>query len=443
MPTIREQVAEQLTRMHQHDARFNALITALDESALRVAKHLDAIDGPQRPLRGMAVTVKDNIDVAGIRSTAGSPSHGGVPAVDDAPVVRLLREAGAVLVGKTNMAEFAMGVTGRNAAFGDCRNARDPARISGGSSSGSAVAVAAGMCAASLGTDTGGSGRIPAAVNGVVGLRPTAGRVSNRGILPVSPSFDAVAPMARDVRAVAAVLAALDRVDPADPLVDGARLRVPVESALGSAERLRIGIPRDYFFDRLDPGVLDVFRTAIDLLRTGGAQVREVVVPEVASAQERMIDIMYPEAAAVHADRLWSTPGSVDPDVLRRLRSGQQVPAASTERAREWRHRYRRGVDAAFAEVDVIATPTVPVDVPLRGSVDLAAAIREIARFTYAWSMYGGPSVSVPCGLHPMSGMPVGMQLTAPPWHDHVLLGAALRCERAVGTGDEQRDRAG
>lgn len=430
MRSVRDRVGEQLAWAREQDGKFHALIAVLDEEASRAAETLDAATGPRGILHGLTVSVKDNIDVAGVPSTAGSAWHGHAPAESDATVVRLLREAGAVLMGKNNMAEFAMGATGRNAAFGDCRNAWDTARIPGGSSSGSAVAVATGMSTVSLGTDTGGSGRIPASVNGVVGVRPTVGRLANRGVLPVSPSFDTIAPMARDVRTVAAVLAALDRPDPAAV----AGRRVPVDSLLDAQSApWRIGVPRNYFFEQVDPAVLGVFRHALDVMRDHGAQVREVTVPEVADAQDRMLDIMYPEAAEIHAERLRRAPGEIDPDVLRRLRAGLTVPPGRTAAARVWQRHYRHGVDGVFEGVDVIATPTIPVDVPLRDAVDLAASTRDIARFTYAWSMYGGPSISVPCGRHPRSGMPVGMQFTAARWHEHVLLHAALRCERALG----------
>ncbi|WP_432853116.1 amidase [Amycolatopsis sp. CA-161197] len=369
------------------------------------------------PAGGPTATVKDNIDVAGVATTAGSASFATGPAEADADVVRSLREAGYAVVGKTNLAEFAMGATGRNAAFGDCLNAWDPARIAGGSSSGSAVAVAAGLSDVSLGTDTGGSGRIPASVNGIVGVRPTLGRVSNRGVLPVSPSFDTVTPMARDVRTAAAVLAALTGAEP-----------LPASGALP-----RIGVAGGFFAADVDPGVALVLLAAVGVFRGLGAQVVPVEVPSAAEAQGRMLDVMYPEAAAVHAARLRDAPESIDPDVRRRLLLGLEVPPAQTEAARAWLTGFRSRVDAVFTEVDVVLTPTIPVDVPLREGVDLAASTREIARFTYAWSAYGGPSLSVPGGVHPSSGMPVGVQLSAAPWREDVLLGAAEAFERARG----------
>lgn len=433
MGAVRDRVRAGLDRAAAENPRLRALISTRDEAALREAGELDAATGERGPLHGLTTTIKDNIDVAGVPTTAGTRHHATGPAASDATVTRLLRAAGAVVLGKANLAEFALGVVGRNATFGDCRNALDEARISGGSSSGSAVSVAAGMCAASLGTDTGGSGRVPAAVNGIVGVRPTLGRVSGAGVFPVSTSFDTVTPIARDVRTAAAVLAVLDAWDPADPNSVRAE-RVPVRSALaGGAAGLRVGVPVNFFFDDVDPGVAAVVRVAIDSLARACGPVREVRVPGAELAQQRMLDVLYPEAAAVHADRVRDKPGTIDPDVLRRIRLGHDVPPERRERSREWRREFQRGVHALFADVDVLVTPTIPVDVPRRDAVDLADSTRSIARFTYAWSMYGGPAVSVPCGVHPGSGMPVGLQLTAAPWCDHLALRAALVVEELLG----------
>ncbi|MBK0870184.1 amidase [Saccharopolyspora sp. HNM0986] len=433
MSPVRERIDELLTRARQRDPRLRAYITLLDEQARQRAEELDATPAHTRgPLHGTAVALKDNIDVAGVPSTAGSPHHGRTASCD-ATVVRLLREAGAVIVGKNNMTEFAMGVTGRNDAFGDCRNALDDRRISGGSSSGSSVAVAAGIADAALGTDTGGSGRVPAAVNEVVGLRPTLGRMSNRGVLPVSPSFDTVTPIAPDVRTAAAMLAALDHLDGDGTSVEGSR--TPVETALddGLAD-LRVGVATGFFADGLDSGVREVLAAAVASLREHGARVRSQEVPDAEHAQDRMLEILYPEAAALHRDRLRDAPGTIDPDVLRRLRLGAGISAGRSEKARRWRQRFRQRVDEVFASQDVILTPTLPTDVPARDSVDLAASTREIARYTYVWSMYGGPSITVPCGRHPESGMPVGLQLAAAPWREHVLLRAAAGLERITAS---------
>ncbi|WIV54007.1 amidase [Amycolatopsis nalaikhensis] len=407
---MRSLVEAQLAVARDRNPELRALIRTLPPAA-----------PAEGPLHGLTVSVKDNIDVAGVPTTAGSAHLGTEPAAVDAEVVRRLREAGAIITSKANLAEFAMGVVGRNAAFGDVRNARDPQRISGGSSSGSAVAVASGMSTAALGTDTGGSGRVPASVNGIVGLRPTLGRVSNEGVLPVGESFDTVTPLTRDVPTAAAMLAVLSSAGPpVDALPDP------------SVAALRFGVATGFFRARVDPGVRRVVDDVVAALRTAGAEILDVEVPGAAEAQDRMIEIMYPEAAAVHACRLREEPGTIDPDVLRRLRIGQSITPETAARAREWQREFRHRVDELFEDCDVVVMPTIPVDVPRRDAVDLAASTREIARFCYVWSCYGGPSISLPGGDHPGSGMPVGVQLSAAPWQENRLLRAAAGLEALV-----------
>lgn len=415
MDPVRSLVEAQQAVARDRNPELRALIRTLDPPA--------AGDGP---LHGLTVSVKDNIDVAGVPTTAGSAHLGTEPAAVDAEVVRRLRAAGALITAKANLAEFAMGVVGRNVAFGDVRNARDPRCISGGSSSGSAVAVASGMSTAALGTDTGGSGRVPASVNGIVGLRPTLGRVSNQGVLPVGESFDTVTPLTTDVRTAAAMLAVLSSDGP------------PVDSLLDQpVAGLRVGVATGFFRERVDPGVRRVVDGVVAALRSEGADVRDVEVPGAADAQDRMIEIMYPEAAAVHARRLREEPDTIDPDVLRRLRIGQSIPPETSAGARAWQRDFRTRVDALFEDCDVVLTPTIPVDVPRRDAVDLAASTQEIARFCYVWSCYGGPSISVPAGDHPGSGLPVGVQLSAAPWREDRLLWAAARLSEHTlsGTG--------
>lgn len=429
MGEIRDHVERQLRRIRERDPDLRSVITLLGDRARRLADELDTAPEPKGPLHGLTAGVKDNIDLAGAVTTAGSAHPGAIPATEHATVVLLLERAGAVVLAKNNMAEFAMGVTGRNTAFGDCRNARDPARIPGGSSSGSAVAVAAGLTDISLGTDTGGSGRIPAAVNGVVGIRPTHGRVSNHGVLPVSPTFDTVTPIAPDVRTAARVLAALDRDESGAPWPAA----VPVDAHLDTGlSGMRVGFATGHFTAGVDPGVAYVIETALDRICAAGAEIRPMTVPGAEQAQERMLEIMYPEAAAVHAERIAHAPETIDPDVMRRLRIGMSVPPETTENAHRLRREFRRRVDELFESVDVIVTPTIPTDVPRRDAVDLATSTRDVARFTYAWSLYGGPALSLPCGTHPESGMPVGMQLVAAPWREHVLLRAARGAEDAL-----------
>lgn len=431
--TVRERVLNALESARRYDPVLRALITGTGEQALRDADRLDSDGGPRGKIRGLSVSLKDNIDLAGVPTTAGSTFIGDEPEEADAAVTNLLRERGAVFVAKTNMAEWAMGVTTRNRVFGQCRNPWDVERIPGGSSGGSAVAVATGMSEISLGTDTGGSVRIPAAVCGVTGLRPTLGRVSNRGVRPVSTSFDTVGPMARDVRLVADVMATLDEFDDADP-TSAPGERTDVKSRLEhDLNGMRIGVPGNFFFDGIDPGVRAIVNDAIAALVRMGAATSTVHVPGAEHAQQRTTEILYPEAAAFHAQRIAGRATDFDHDVLRRLRIGEETTSARTRSARKWQVAFQENLDVIFRDVDIVATPTVPLDVPPIAGLDLAAAISDIGRFTYAWSLYGGPSISLPCGLHPESGMPVGLQLSAARWHEHLLFQAGARLQDDIG----------
>ena len=424
-------VREALDRARRRDPELRAIIALLDEKADEQAALLDSEHVRRGSLFGVAMMLKDNIDMAGVSSTAGASFLGAEPADTDSTVVALLRAAGAVVVAKNNMSECAIGATNQNRTFGDCRNARDRERISGGSSGGSAVAVASGMVPAALGTDTGGSVRIPASVNGVAALRPTIGRISNRGVLPVSSTFDTVGPIARNVRTLAQITAALDQFDELDP-TSRPGTRKPVASGLDEDVRgMRVGIPREFFFDGIDDGVANTVRSAIDTFARLGARPVPVRIPGARQAQERMLAIMYPEAAQLHRERLRTDPSSFDPDVLRRLRLGEATTKRDIAEAQQWREKFQSDMDAVFQDVDVVANPTIPVDAPRIADVDLAASTKEMARFTYTWAMYGGPSITTPCGTHPTSGMPVGLHLSAPPWHEHLALQAALHLEKA------------
>ncbi len=228
------------------------------------------------------------------------------------------------------------------------------------------------------------------------------------------------------------MVAALDRFDELDPTsLPGSR--TPPASTLDEPARgIRVGVPQEFFFDGVADGVATSVRSAVETFGQLGAQVVPVRIPEAEQAQSRMLAIMYPEAVRFHQDRMRAAPWTFNPDVLRRLRVGEDTTARETEDAQRWRGEFTSTLDDVFTEVDVVATPTIPVDVPRIADVDLTASTTEIARFTYTWAMYGGPSVTVPCGTHPRSGMPVGLQLSAAPWQEHVALQAALRFEEAL-----------
>ncbi|MFE9693821.1 amidase [Micromonospora sp. NPDC005806] len=433
-----------IRQMERWDPLLRAVITRMDDEVRAEVARQAAQGGSGEsagPLHGMLVAVKDNIDTAGTRTTAGSDFfRDRVPAAD-AFVVERLRQAGAILSAKVNLAEFALGATTQNAHWGSCRNAWDQTRIPGGSSGGSAVAVAAGMADASLGTDTGGSIRIPASVNGLVGLRPTLGRISNRGVTPLSHAFDTVGPLARTAAEAAAVFSAIDVFDFDDPTSqDGPRQDVLTTLDAGVG-RLRVGIPETYFFDDVDPPVAAAVRALGETLATQGSELVAVSLDGAVEAQQHMFRILYPEVAAFHADRLADAPGRFGEDVHRRLQLGVGVDAQKMAESMAWRRNWQRTVERVLLDVDLILTPTVPADVPCVEGAEMIRTTHEITRFTYGFSMFHGPSISVPCGLHPESGMPIGAHLTAAPWREDLLFRAAAAYQ-AVTDWHERRPPA-
>ncbi|WP_162252814.1 amidase [Knoellia sp. Soil729] len=417
-----------LSRVDAWDSVLRAVITRMDDEVrAEVASQMaaSAAGAPRSPLAGMLVAVKDNIDTRGTRTTAGSDFFRERVPEEDAFVIARLREAGAIPSAKVNLAEFALGATTQNAHWGSCRNAWDQTRIPGGSSGGSAVAVAAGMADASLGTDTGGSVRIPASVNGLVGLRPTLGRISNRGVTPLSLAFDTVGPMAHTARLAASVFSEIDAFDFDDPSSQDGPRRDVLVSLDDGVDGLRIGVPREFFFDDVDPAIAAAVRDVGEMLAKQGGETVPVRLDGAEEAQGHMFRILYPEVASFHAQRLAEAPQLFGEDVHRRLQLGVGVDARDMAVSVAWRRRWQRAVERVLLDVDVILTPTVPVDVPHVEGAEMIRTTHEITRFTYGFSMYHGPSISIPCGFHPESGMPIGAHLTAAPWREDVLFRAA------------------
>lgn len=406
-----------------------AIAQALD-AADRVNSSINAVLWLDReakagvgPLGGVPVLVKDCIDWQGRPTTHGSAVYrDAAPAAGDAEVVRRLRDAGAALIGKSHLSEFCFGATGENAAFGNCRNPWDTARITGGSSSGSAAAVGAGIVPAAIGTDTGGSVRVPAALCGVVGLRPTLGRVSNRGVLDVSTICDVVGPFGATVADAARLYATIAGYDPRDPLsfADSAPL---LEGMDGGVKGLRVGLPRSFFYEdlqdcvaravdeaaavleRLGCTLVDVPLGEAETLRTGGAF--RFVLADVADARRDV----YPE----HADRIGA-------EVRRRIELGHQVSGADYAHCIRLLQQFQRTLRDTFAAgIDVLLTPTTPVTAPLWAEAsDMVATTRLVARNTYDLGAAGVPSLSVPCGLD-RRNLPIGLQLTAS-WRAEAML---------------------
>jgi aspartyl-tRNA(Asn)/glutamyl-tRNA(Gln) amidotransferase subunit A len=423
-----------LDRIERLSPSLGAFVTVAAETARAAARTAEAeiAEGRWRgPLHGVPVALKDLIDTAGVRTTSGSALHKDRIPDADAEVVRRMKETGAVIVGKNNLHEFAYGGSSLVGYFGDVHNPWELSRIAGGSSGGSAAAVAAGLCYAAIGTDTAGSIREPASLCGCVGLKPTYGRVSSRGVIPLSASLDHVGPLAASVADAAIVLQAIAGYDAGDV----ASCRVPVDdyvSALReSAKPLRAGVARSYFFDDLDPETAASMEEAIVVIKTLVSQVREI---ELAVPTDRTLQAA--EAYAYHEKHIAESAELFQPETLRRLRSGENISAADyIQRLRELAEA-RRNIADAFANIDLIVTPTTPTPAPLIHDLKtnpdaLRPAELKLLRNTRPFNVWGLPAVSVPCGFT-KGGLPVGLQIAGPHWREDLVLQLAYAYERAT-----------
>lgn len=409
-------------RYLSHDGLVRAVITWIGASrADAEASDRRRAANEARPLDGLLVGLKDNIDTAGVRTTAGARFlKDNVPA-EDATVVRLLKSAGAVVNAKLNMAELAWGATTQNATYGACRNPWDLSRIPGGSSGGSGAAIAAGYCDAALGTDTGASVRIPSALNGVVGIRPSFGTISCAGVLPAAYTQDTVGPMARRAVDAARVTEVLTGYDPAGPYSIRSE-GVPATSLIGKPlDGLTVGVARRFFFDDLDDGVGAVVEEFLEWLTPRVAREEAIGDFGAADAQEHWTRIVVGEGAAIHRTRLETSPGDFSPDVRGRIASGLDVKAPDLVRSQDFRARYRRRLAGIFESVDVIVCPVVPVDAPVADGYDSREQTAALGRITYPWALHDGPTLSLPIGFHPRSGNPVGIAIAAPRFGEAVL----------------------
>jgi aspartyl-tRNA(Asn)/glutamyl-tRNA(Gln) amidotransferase subunit A len=429
-----ELTRECLGRIDKLNSALNAFITVTAESALVEARAAEAeiARGEWRgPLHGIPIGLKDLIDTAGVRTTSASKLHATRVPIEDAEVVRRMRSAGAVILGKNNLHEFAYGGSSLISHFGEVHNPWDRGRITGGSSGGSAAAVVAGMGYASIGTDTAGSVREPAALCGCVGLKATYGRVPSRGVIPLSLSLDHVGPLARSVADVAIVLQAIAGFDAADITT----AEIPVADYLSgmkeSPARLRVGVPRDYFFDDLDVEVASAMNHALDAIRTIAAEVKEVRldVPTDRTLQKA-------ESYANHAESVAKNPELYDPETVRRIRSGENVSAVEYIEQRRELEAARRRIRSIFSDVDVLVTPTTPMPAPaiagLKASPEaLRPAELRLLRNTRPFNVWGLPAISVPCGFT-QSGLPIGLQIAGPPWREDMVLQLAYAYEQAT-----------
>lgn len=416
--------------------KLNAFITMTSRQALELAALRDAelAAGRDRgPLHGIPIVQKDLFDTAGIPTTAGSQVYADRVPTADATVVARLREAGAVSIGKTNMNEFAAGIDGRNAFYGDVHNPWRLDRSPGGSSSGTGAAIAAGVTLAGIGSDTGGSVRVPAAWNGIVGVRPTHGLVSLRGAIPRSPSLDVVGPFGRTVRDTAAMLTAMAGHDPLDPY----SLEGPGTDYLagigGGAAGLRIGLIADYSLRELDDDVEREVRRALTTFAGLGARVTTVQVSNLADLLDftAAFTILRYEFGQAMKDVYWPAPDKTifGATVRSDMELSAKISSADYQAALARRPADTAPLRAAFDDVDILVTPMMPtVAPPLNTTSDEYVRGR---RYTMPFSYAGLPSVSVPCGFG-QAGLPVGLQLVGADRSEAMLLRAAAAFERAA-----------
>jgi aspartyl-tRNA(Asn)/glutamyl-tRNA(Gln) amidotransferase subunit A len=423
-----------LARMENFNPLLNAFISVTAESALAQARAAEEeiLHGKWRgPLHGIPIGLKDLMDVAGVPTTAASALFKEHVPSEDAEVVHRLKVAGAVLLGKQNLHEFAFGGSSVISYFGEVHNPWHVTRIAGGSSGGSAAAVAACLGYAAIGTDTGGSVREPAAFCGIVGLKPTYGRVSTRGIIPLSWSLDHVGPLTRTVSDAALVLQAIADHDSADITSSNVPMPDYLLSMRRSSKALRVGVAQSYFFEDLDPEVGRAVSEAVSEIRKITSKVREVSTPVNSDSK-----LLTAEAYAYHAEYVAKSPELYQPETLRRIRTGAKVSTPEYIRLRRAMEESRRSIEDVFKSVDLLVTPTVPVPAPtiatLKEDPDTLRS-REILmlRNTRPINTWGVPAVSVPCGFT-AEGLPIGLQIIGPPWREDLVLQLAYAYEQAT-----------
>jgi aspartyl-tRNA(Asn)/glutamyl-tRNA(Gln) amidotransferase subunit A len=430
--SAQELVDFHLARADSLQPRLNAFITMMHEEARRTADELDrkAARGESRgPLHGIPLTLKDLISTKGVRTTSGSKVFADFVPEEDAVVTKRLREAGAVFLGKTNLHELAYGISNVNPHYGAVRNPWDDERISGGSSGGSAASLAAGIGYGSVGTDTGGSIRIPSALCGTVGLKPTYGLVSREGVTPLAWSLDHVGPMARTVEDVAILLDVL-----AEPTA-GAEIGSASEGLEDLPKGLRMGIHADYFGENLDPEVREAVGGAVRDLEKLGLERLDVSIPEVRYQGTCRDVVLYVEAAAYYEASLRKTPEGFSESARELLQLGSLIRGTEYLTAQRARRRVLQAFREAFDRFDVLVTPTVPVTAPRIGEETLSNGEElrpALLRLVTPFNTVGFPALSLPCG-YTEAGLPVGLQLAARPYKEALLLKVAHAYEQSHG----------
>jgi len=432
-----------LERIEHLNPSINAFLTVLAGRARKQARlaERELVRRPRgsrasitNPLFGIPIALKDNFYTRGIRTTAGSKILANFVPKQDSDVAARLAAAGAILLGKTNMHEFAYGITNENPHYGAVHNPWAIDRISGGSSGGSSAAIAEGMCFGSVGTDTGGSIRIPAALCGIVGLKPTYGLVSVSGVIPLAPSFDHAGPLARGAADACILLQAIAGKYP-DPATrpDFRKLKRT------RLRRFRLGWPEEYFFERIDPQVRCAINVAAKVLEEIGGGIQDVSLPHVADSQEPSTHIALAEATRYHQSQGFypDRAGDYGEDVSSRLEIGTQVRVVHYLQALEVKRQVERDFESVFQRVDAILAPAVPIAAPLIGEDEVIIGSRKetvrsaLVRLNRPANLTGHPAISIPCGFT-RDGLPVGLQLIGPKWGEAALLAIAFAFEQAT-----------
>jgi aspartyl-tRNA(Asn)/glutamyl-tRNA(Gln) amidotransferase subunit A len=442
---ITRSVAEALERIAELNPTLNAFITVFEADAMDHARVLDEElrqGRPRGPLHGRIVSVKDLIDVSGFPTTAASRVRAGHIARADAIVVSRLRDAGAVIIGKTNLHELALGTTSDESAFGPVHNPHDESRSPGGSSGGSAAAVTAGMGWASIGTDTGGSVRIPASACGVVGLKPTFGEISTVGVVPLSVSLDHVGPLAQNVSDAWDIYAVLAGTAPPAACPERSR-----GAPSRSIDNVRLGKLGGYFLEKLDGDVRARFEEGLGRLKDAGASIVDINLGRLPDIPLTYVHVVLPEAYAYHAEALAKAPGEFGRNIRSRLEMGGQISRDDYVRAQGDRGPMRAAVDKALSSCDVLVLPTMPIPPQKIGAAtamidSVEEPLRPLTlRLTQLFNLTGHPAISLPCG-ETREGLPCGLQLVGRRQQTTALLDVALSCEAFVsprGPSSSQR----
>ena len=437
-----EVVRAHLDRIAALDAGLRCFITVTADAAMESARAAETELAAGRelgPLHGVPFALKDLFDTSGVRTTGGSKILADRVPAEDATVTRRLRGAGAILLGKLTMHEFAYGPEGLNVHYGTSRNPWDAAeeRIPGGSSSGSGVAVAAGLAPVALGSDTGGSIRIPASLCGITGLKPTYGRVSRAGVLPLAWSMDHAGPMTRSALDAALVLRVLAGYDPADSTTSVLPVPDYAAALTGNVKGLRVGVLRASFLDASAPEIRQAVETAVKAFQSLGAVVDDVTLEHVGSVAAGAMAIVASEALAYHSDWLRRRPGDYQPDVLERLRAGVFVSGVHYVRGQQARALVRAEVDQVLAKRDVLLSPATPIAATRVGEMDAAGGdgpvdVRSaLLRFTRPFNFSGHPACALPCGFT-SGGLPIGLQIVGRPFDEATVLRAADAYQRST-----------